>query len=135
MKPISVLIADDHKLMRVGIQKFLGQFKDIQVVGEASNGIEALEMVEKLNPDVLLLDMQMPGKDGVEVARSLTEAGSAVRCIAFSAYDDKYYVLGLLETGAAGYILKDDDPCTIIEAIRQVCRDGKIWVSARIALS
>jgi DNA-binding NarL/FixJ family response regulator len=126
-------MADDHPLARAGIRKFLEKEPDIQVVGEASSGEEALQMVEELAPDVLLLDMEMPGMKGLEVAKSLKEKSSPTRVLALSTYDNKQFILGLLSSGASGYLVKEEVPETIIEAVRGVARGEQGWVSRRIA--
>ncbi len=133
MNAIKVLMADDHPLARAGIRKFLEKEADIQVVGEASSGEEALQMVEEMAPDVLLLDMEMPGMKGLEVARTLKEKQSPTRVLALSTYDNKQFILGLLSSGAAGYLVKEEVPETIIEAVRGVARGEQGWVSRKIA--
>lgn len=133
MERIRVLLADDHPLARAGIRKFLERETDIQVVGEAANGEEALQLAEQFSPDVLLLDMEMPGLRGVDVARKLKQACSPVRILALSTYDNKQYILGLLSNGAAGYLVKEEVPETIIEAVRGVARGEQGWVSRKVA--
>jgi DNA-binding NarL/FixJ family response regulator len=102
-------------------------------VGEASNGDEALQLVESLTPDVLLLDMEMPGLRGTEVAQKIHSAGDKVRILVLSAYDDKHYIQELLENGAAGYLTKEEAPDTIVDAIRGVSQGEQGWVSRRVA--
>jgi len=133
MPPIRVVLADDHPVVRTGIKNLIGRSADIQVVGEASNGDEALRLVEELAPDVLLLDMEMPGVKGVEVAQRLHSVESNVKILALSAYDDKQYIQELLESGAAGYLTKEEAPDTIIDAIRGVSMGEQGWVSRRVA--
>lgn len=133
MAPIRVVLADDHPVVRTGIRNLLSRSSDIVVVGEASNGSEALRLVDELNPDVLLLDMEMPGIKGVEVAQRLHSSDASVRILALSAYDDKQYILELLESGAAGYLTKEEAPETIIDAIRGVSQGEQGWVSRRVA--
>src|SRR5512139_4054314 len=99
MSKIRVVIADDHAIMRVGIRNILARSHEISVVGEASNGAEAIHLVEKEHPDVLVLDMEMPIMDGVEVARRLLAAGSPVHILVLSAYDDRQYILEMLNMG------------------------------------
>jgi len=133
MTPIRVLLADDHPVTRDGIRNLLEKAPGLVVVGEADNGIEALRLVEELAPDVLLLDMEMPGLKGIDVARQLQVAGSTVRILALSAYDDKQYILELLASGASGYLVKEEAPEAIIEAVRGVAQGQQGWVSRRIA--
>ncbi len=133
MTSIRVVIADDHPVMRDGIRNLLNKAIDIEVAGEAGDGVEALRLVEELDPDVLLLDMELPGLKGVEVAQRLQAAGATVRILALSAYDDQEYIRGLLASGAAGYLLKEEIPETIVEAIRGVARGERGWVSRQVA--
>lgn len=128
-----VVLADDHAAVRSGIRFLLERAPDITVVGEASNGIDALRLAKDLVPDVLLLDMEMPGMKGVEVARQLQTIRSPVRVLALSAYDDKQYILGLLASGASGYLIKEEAPDIIVEAVRGVSRGERGWVSRRVA--
>lgn len=128
-----VVLADDHARVRAGIRYLLEGSPDIEVVGEASDGIEALELVEELQPDVLLLDMEMPRMSGSQVAARLQEEGSPVLVLVLSTYDDYQYILSLLARGAAGYITKDEAPEILVKAVRSVSRGTKGWVSKRIA--
>ncbi len=131
MEAIRVVLADGHPVVREGIRGLLKWAPDIVVVAEASDGAEALRLAEELAPDVLLLDVEMPGVTGVEVARRLRAAGSPVRVLALSGYDDEQYVFGLLEAGATGYVLKEEALDTIVEAIRVASR-GELWLSRRV---
>jgi DNA-binding NarL/FixJ family response regulator len=133
MARTTVLLVDDHPVVRAGIRNLLDKAPDIQVVGEASNGVDALRLVSELSPDVMLLDMELPGLNGNEVAQKLHKGGSSVRILALSAYDDKQYIHELLSNGAAGYLVKDEVPEVIIEAVRGVSRGEKGWVSRRVA--
>lgn len=128
---IRVILADDHPIVRQGIHDLLKRAPDILVVGEASDGHAVLQLVDELLPDVLLLDMEMPGLTGVEVARHLKAADAKVRVLALSAYDDEQYIFGLLASGAAGYLTKEEAPLTIIEAVRGVARGEEGWFSRR----
>lgn len=128
-----VILADDNPLIRASIRNILNKAPGIEVVGEASNGYEALHLVKALAPDVLLLDMEMPGLKGVEVAQQLQRAGSAINILALSTYDDKEYILGLLACGASGYLIKEEAPETIIKAVRGVARGEKGWLSRRVS--
>jgi DNA-binding NarL/FixJ family response regulator len=131
MTKIRVLLADDHPIVRRGIRSLLQTAPDIEVVAEAKSGQEALNMVADMTPDVLLLDMEMPGMSGVEVAKQLKSVHSGVRVLALSAYDDGQYVRNLLANGAAGYITKEEAPEMIIEAVRGVARGEEGWLSRR----
>jgi len=133
MATIRSVLADDHPVARGGIRNLLEKAPDIEVIGEAGDGAEALRLVEELAPDLLLLDMEMPGMKGVEVARKMQANSSPVRILALSAYDDKQYILGLLASGAAGYLMKEEVPAYIVEAVRGVARGEQGWVSRRVA--
>jgi DNA-binding NarL/FixJ family response regulator len=133
MTSIRVVLADDHPVVRTGIRNLLSKSPDIEVVGEASNGTEALQLCADLKPNVLLLDMEMPGLKGVEVAQRMRGTNTGVSILALSAYDDKQYILELLESGAAGYLTKEEAPETIIDAIRGVAQGEQGWVSRRVA--
>jgi DNA-binding NarL/FixJ family response regulator len=133
MPPTNVILADDHPVVRAGIRNLLEEAPDIVVIGEASDGKEALRMVEELKPDVLLLDMEMPGISGAEVAHELMASGSTVHILALSAHDDKEYIQELLANGASGYLVKEEVPNAIVEAVRGVSRGERGWLSRRIA--
>jgi two-component system response regulator DegU len=128
-----VVLADDHPIVRAGIRRLLEKAADIKVVGEASDGIEALHLVEDLDPDVLLLDVEMPGLRGTEVARRLQVAGSSVHILALSSYDDEQYIRGMLASGAAGYLTKEEAPQTLVHAVRRIARGEQGWISRRVA--
>lgn len=132
MSVIRVVVADDHPVVRSGIRALLDKVEDIVVVGEAADGATALHLAADLAPDVLLLDMELPGLTGLEVAREIQAAGAAVRVLALSAYDDEQYIFGLLASGAAGYLTKDEAPTTIVNAVRGVARGEGGWLSRRI---
>jgi two-component system NarL family response regulator len=133
MDKIRVVLADDHPITREGVKRILVKAPDIEVVGEAQNGEEALRLVNELSPDILLLDMEMPSMKGVEVAKKLKENKSSVRILALSSYDEKQFIFGLLSAGASGYLTKEEVPTTIIEAVRGVSRGEQGWVSRRVA--
>ncbi|MGB9921080.1 MAG: response regulator [Moorellales bacterium] len=119
MKSIRVLIVDDHQLIREGLLKVLSLHPDIQVVGEAATGDEAIHKAQELEPDVVLLDLNLPGRDGVEVCRLLAGNGSC-RVIALTVYDDEEHVFAAVRAGATGYLLKDVSPDELATAIRAV---------------
>lgn len=130
---IRVLLVDDHPVVRLGIRKLIEKEADIEVVGEAENGKEALVKVGELSPDVILLDMEMPEMTGNQVAYHLQEQGASVRILALSAYDDKQYIQELLKNGASGYLIKEEVAESIVEAVRGVARGEQGWVSRSVA--
>lgn len=132
---IKVLIADDHQLVRDGVRAALDSADDITIVGEAPNGKVALELVESLQPDLLVVDIEMPVMTGVEVARTLSENKSPVYVLALSAFDDREYVYGMLDSGASGYLMKAEaDSETLVDAIRSIIRtEGEFWISPNFA--
>lgn len=117
---IRVLIADDQALVRSGFRMILEAREGVEVVGEAENGAQALELVRELAPDVVLMDVRMPVLDGVEATRRLLEAGSSARVIILTTYDLDEYVFQALRAGASGFLLKDVQPASLVEAIRVV---------------
>jgi DNA-binding NarL/FixJ family response regulator len=129
-----VVLADDHTVVRQGLKRLLNRAPEIQVIGEASDGQEALNYVKELQPDVLLLDIEMPVIDGIEVARRLHELQSKVRILILSAYDDREYVRALLDIGVSGYLVKGEAPGKIVEAVRGVAQGQKGWVSPQVRL-
>ncbi len=133
MRTIRVVVVDDHPIVRSGIRILIESAADIAVVGAGASGLEALELVARLQPDVLLLDMEMPDLSGVEVARKLRQDGSSVRVLALSAHDDEQYIVELLSIGAAGYLTKDEALETIVDAVRGVARGEEGWFSRRAA--
>jgi len=129
---VTVVVADDHPALRAGISAMLTATGRIQVVGEANGGHEALRMVRDYEPNVLVLDMEMPDLSGVEVAQKLADTPLSTRVLAFSAYDDYSYVTRLMQAGAAGYITKDKPMPLLIEAVEAVARGEVRWfVSVR----
>ncbi len=129
---IRVLIADDHAVVRQGLRTFLEVQDDIEVVGEAGDGEEALRMTEALIPDVAIVDLVMPRLDGIEVIRQITAAGSPTRVIVLTSFADDQKVFAAVRAGAAGYLLKDIRPQELAEAIRTVTR-GEALLSPSIA--
>jgi DNA-binding NarL/FixJ family response regulator len=117
---ITIVLADDHGIVRQGLHALLKAEPDFQVVGEAGDGIEALDLVKKLNPDVVVLDLMMPGLNGLEVARQLSKQTPRAKIIILSMYDDEGFVLEALSNGAAAYVLKDKGSSELIRAVREV---------------
>jgi DNA-binding NarL/FixJ family response regulator len=118
--PIRVLLADDHQVVRVGIRKILNRADDLVVVGEATNGMEAVALTLELQPDVLLLDIEMPGLSGLGVAKHLKESGCQTQILVLSGYDDREYIQALLHEDIAGYLIKGETPGRIVTAIRSI---------------
>jgi DNA-binding NarL/FixJ family response regulator len=120
--PISVLIADDQELVRTGFRLILGSEPDINVVGEATNGAEAVAMILKLRPDVVLMDVRMPELDGIEATRRVTRHGGAptTRVLMLTTFDLDEFVFGALQAGASGFLLKDLAASQVVNAVRTV---------------
>jgi NarL family two-component system response regulator LiaR len=120
MEPITVVLADDHPVLREGMRNLLEQQRDIRVVGEAGNGHEAVAAVRALKPDIVLMDVVMPRLNGIEATKQIKRTNPTTAVLILSAYDDDRYVLGLLDAGAAGYLLKNATGQEVIQAIRSV---------------
>lgn len=122
---VSVVLADDHPIVRQGMKNLLIAEKDFDVVGDAGDGIAAVQLVEKFKPDVLVVDMMMPNMNGLEVIRQVKERSPATRVIVLSMQSAEAYVVEALKNGANGYMLKDTDPVELIYAIREVLEDRR----------
>jgi len=127
--PIRVMLADDHPLVLDGIKKTLAATEDIRVVAEATNGSDVPTLVDQVKPDVLVLDMSLPGLNGVEITRLLKASGAQVKILALSGFNDRGYILGTLEAGVAGYLSKDETIEVIQEAIRGIAAGQHGWLS------
>lgn len=125
---IRVLLVDDHAIVRSGLKAVLGGARDIEVVGEASNGREALEQVERLKPDVVVMDLTMAEMDGITATRTLAEQEKPPRVLVLTMHAEEEYLLPVLEAGAAGYLVKSVADRELIEAVRTVAR-GDLYVS------
>lgn len=132
MTPIRVLLVDDQPLFREGVHTLLSLQPDLEVVGEADNGEEALRLAARLRPDVILMDLQMPVLDGVEATRRLRLTQPDCRVIALTTFDDDEYVFEGLRAGAIGYLLKDTPSVKLLEAIRAAAR-GESFLQPSIA--
>jgi len=129
---IRVLVADDHALFRAGIRKLLQSFADVEVVGEAGDGHEALRLTAAQRPDVLLMDIAMPELNGVDAAARLTRAGPRPRVVILSMHAGEEHVLRAIRAGAAGYLLKDASPAELETAVRAVAR-GETYLSPAVS--
>ena len=118
--PIRILIADDHALLRQGIRNFLSLESDFEIIGEAADGEETIRRASELRPDILLLDINMPKGNGIEVATRLRETHPEIRILALTIHDDENYMMKMIQSGAAGYLLKDVEPSMMVQAIRRV---------------
>ena len=129
---ISVLIADDHPFVRHGLRTYLETLDDMDVAGEAENGIEAVELVERLLPDVVLMDLVMPELDGIGAIRRIREVAPSTKVIALTSFDDDEKVFPAIKAGAAGYLLKDVRPADLAEAVRKASR-GEALLAPSVA--
>ena len=128
---LRVVIADDHTVVRQGIRGVLEDLNGLEVVGEAGDGDEALALVRALEPDVVVLDVNMPGRTGLDVAGELRDEGTATRVLMLSMHDDPEYVLQAVRAGADGYVLKDVAPAELRDAVRAV-HEGREYFTARV---
>ncbi|MFI8854941.1 response regulator [Streptomyces sp. NPDC053499] len=129
---IRVLLVDDHQVVRRGLRTFLEVQDDIDVVGEASDGAEGVARTEELRPDVVLMDVKMPGTDGVEALRSLRERGNPARVLIVTSFTEQRTVVPALRAGAVGYVYKDVDPEALAGAIRSV-HAGHVLLQPEVA--
>ena len=116
----NILLADDHNIVRQGLRALLQSEPHFRLVGEASDGIEAVRLAERLKPDVLITDLMMPGLNGLEVTRQVTKLLPQIRVIILSMYTNDAYVLEALKNGALGYVLKDSQAADLIQAVKEV---------------
>jgi DNA-binding NarL/FixJ family response regulator len=133
MTKIRLLLVDDNVNVRKGLRKMLNRSPEIEIVGEAENGREALDLMKDLDPDILLLDVEMPGMKGYEVARRLKDSGSSTRVLALSGYNEKRYILSMLANGAVGYLTKDDATQYLLSAVQEVAAGSRGWISPNVA--
>ena len=128
--PIKVLIADDHVFYREGVRTLLSNSPNVSVVGEASNGDEAITKAAHLQPDVILMDLKMPGINGIDATRQIHEADSRIGVLVITMFDDDDSVFAAMRAGARGYLLKDADKDELVRAIIAVERGGAIFSPA-----
>lgn len=127
MENISVVLADDHVVVRDGIKMLLENEDEINVIGEASDGAEALEVVRKLQPDVLVIDIRMPKMNGLEATSQLGNYSDKTKALILSMHNDEEYIVQSVESGASGYLLKDSTKNEFLKAIRSVSKGGKYF--------
>ena len=129
---IRVLLADDHPALMIGLRVLLDRAPDVEVVSETEDGPSALAAVKALAPDVAVLDCQLPGMSGAQVAAEIQRRGLPTRVLALSAYTDDRFIYAMLEAGAVGYLLKEEAPGTIVQAVRAAAR-GEAQFSPPVA--
>jgi DNA-binding NarL/FixJ family response regulator len=126
---IRVLLADDHAVVRAGLKAVLGAARDIEVVGEAKTGREAVALAERLKPDIVVMDLTMPDLDGTAATREIVQKGLATRVLVLTMHAEEDYLVPLMEAGAAGYLMKNAADRDLVDAIRAVAR-GDVYVGA-----
>ncbi|MBI2166117.1 MAG: response regulator transcription factor [Chloroflexi bacterium] len=127
-----VVLVDDHPVLREGLRNLLKHEPDIEVVGEAGDGFQALQVVEALRPDIVLMDVVMPGLGGIETTRRIKKVSPTTAVVILTAYDDDRYIVGLLEAGAAGYLLKSASAHEVVQSLRAI-RAGETVLSPTVA--
>lgn len=145
METIRIVLGEDHALVRDGTRRILEQHPDLRVVGEAGDGQQVLDLVERIQTDVAILDIRMPKLSGVEVVRRMKETSPGTRTLVLTAYDDDDYVLALMEAGATGYLLKTTRGTELVEAVRRVhqgetvlhptiaAKAARLWARSRVS--
>ncbi len=134
MTPIRIALIDDHTVLRSGVRALLEHQEDMVVVGEAANGTDGLEMVQREQPDVVLMDLSLPGLNGIGVTRRIREAGCSARILALTMHEDQRHVRQILEAGATGYVSKRAADTELVDAIRAVHR-GEVFLHPSVARS
>ena len=127
MEPIHILIADDHTLFRAGMRALLNMSPELQVIGEASSGEQAMAQAEALQPGIILMDLQMPGMNGIEATRRILHTSPTIGVIVVTMFEDDDSVFAAMRAGARGYILKEADEADVVRAIRAVARGEAIF--------
>lgn len=129
---VTVLLADDHPIVRQGLRHLLEGEPDLKIVGEAEDGLQAVQLTEKFKPNVLIVDMMMPGLNGLDVLRQVKERSPSTCCIVLSMQSADVYVVEALKSGALGYVLKETGPSELVNAVQQVI-GGKRYLSPRLS--
>lgn len=129
--PIRILVIDDHSIVRQGIRSLLSNYAEFEIVGEASDSCTGLALLEQLMPDVVLLDIRMPGESGLDVLKKIRTQGFSVRVLVLTSFDEDEYVTEALRRGADGYVLKSVSDDSLVESIHSVCR-GERTLSPQI---
>jgi two-component system response regulator NreC len=132
MKRIRILLVDDHAVVRQGFKMILAEQPDMEIIGEAGNGREALALAESLKPDIVVMDVAMPELNGIEATRRLGESVPHARVVALSMHKDSVYVREILRAGARGYLLKDSVAADLVSAVRSVAR-GEGYISPQVS--
>ncbi|MGG3942274.1 response regulator transcription factor [Peribacillus psychrosaccharolyticus] len=122
---IRLILADDHHIVRKGLVLFLGTHKDLEIIGEAENGLIAIELAKTLNPDIILMDLSMPILDGIEATKAILAENPEAKIMILTSFSDKDHVIPALEAGASGYQFKDSDPDQLVTAIRSLNQGEK----------
>lgn len=130
---ISVLIADDHSLLRQGLKQILELEEDMTVVAQASNGSEAVQLARECKPDIILMDINMPGTNGLQAIKEIKDEKIECRIIVLTIHEDREYLFKTLQMGAEGYVLKDAEPSVLIEAIRNVY-SGRSFIQSNMTM-
>ena len=132
MEKIKIIIADDHTIFRQGLRMLLAQEDDMEVVGEAADGIEALELAKKHNPDIILLDIAMPNMDGVKVAGTIKKSFPQIKIIVLTSYSDDQFLFEFLKLGVSGFVLKDSASQELIYSIRK-SNEGMVFFDPSVS--
>jgi two-component system, NarL family, response regulator LiaR len=131
-RPIQVLVVDDHAMVRKGLKALLNGYEDIRVIGEAANGLEAIELAQQLKPDLVLMDLLMPGMDGIEATQQIIAVQPEQRILVLTGFAGHDCLAQAIQAGALGYLRKDVEPAELVQSIRIVCA-GEPSISSKIA--
>lgn len=131
-EPIRIVLVDDHNVVRIGLKAYFNTLKDIRVVGEAANGEEAVRLAQELTPDVMLMDLIMPGMDGVEATRQVKKVSPRTQIIVLTSYHNDEHIFPAIRAGALSYVLKDVDPDDLADAVRRA-HAGEAVLNPRVA--